>query len=866
MDDETSATEILEHATLVAAETERVDESPGSLSDDDETEADDGESVSGDDESVTTVSNSQEDNITEDSLPFDAEEDGCDVPESDSLPTRKDVLSAKEDMSSLSGISGDFLSAREIITLYALSKVLRSEEGRVAKRTAVALVHLVALRHFKLSQRSFANTNLNLGPHHDAFMRKFSFAASCALQGWFEGQFSSAAWDAFDLFDGRVYLQVSSSYATLDLPDQLHKEILRLAEMLKSWSGVDISAHLPQQHAKTQARGGPHTDGTKPRREAMRRKDHISSVLPFSHPVMDRYLQPVKVQTAELSELPPVPKIFQELTHWHNAKKPLDPKFIPKPPGFFARKRNQKFMADTIAYSASLSGSSGKIIDPEIIVVQSQAPDKKPKAQTSSGPDWKAALKEKSAAKSKKPAPNTKKQPAKSGKEKAREEVAALNAVKSEAKSTAVVAFWAKRCAEFEKEPSLTRRYAKARKYLLEVSSMHGTAVGSEVSLYLCHVLTLLRNSKSASKRSGKTLLYSLFSVQYLTSPATVPDILAMLWSQTIETQRFPMTQEIAVQLLYVANALDIPFTPPSSLPSRKLPFTSSISKSKLALPDGVGSLEFQMDFCGPYLERSFDSAPDPRVPFYPDAWQRKVLDAIDDDKSLFVVAPTSAGKTFISFYAMKKVLQASNDDVLVYVAPTKALVNQIAAEVQARFSKSYHSEGQEGKSIWAIHTRDYRVNNPHKCQILVTVPHVLQIMLMSPSNASKPGSWARRVKRIIFDEVHCIGQAEDGVIWEQLLLLAPCPIIALSATVGNPVEFKQWLEATSRVKGFEFEMVVHGSRYSDLRKFIYDAPPSTEFSGLSPVERLPFPGLDSGDGDITRFAFVHPIGSMVAK
>ncbi|KAG5301697.1 DEAD/DEAH box helicase [Histoplasma ohiense] len=66
--------------------------------------------------------------------------------------------------------------------------------------------------------------------------------------------------------------------------------------------------------------------------------------------------------------------------------------------------------------------------------------------------------------------------------------------------------------------------------------------------------------------------------------------------------------------------------------------------------------------------------------------------------------------------------------------------------------------------SVWAIHTRDYRINNPTGYQILVEVPHILQIMLLAPSNAN---SWSPRVKRIIFDEIHCIGQVDDGVVWE---------------------------------------------------------------------------------------------------
>ncbi|RGP77383.1 dead deah box helicase [Fusarium longipes] len=296
--------------------------------------------------------------------------------------------------------------------------------------------------------------------------------------------------------------------------------------------------------------------------------------------------------------------------------------------------------------------------------------------------------------------------------------------------------------------------------------------------------------------------------------------------------------------------------------PSRKLPFTILPRMMMKDAPKLIQDYRLlQLQHGGPYMDRRFDSRPDARVPFEPDAWQRDILDSLDAEESLLVVAPTSAGKTFISFYAMKRVLEESDDGVLVYVAPTKALVNQIAAEIEARFSKRFKM--QEGKSIWGIHTRDYRINNPTQCQILVTVPHMLQIMLLAPTNASSPTAWSRRIKRIIFDEVHCIGQVEDGVIWEQLLLLAPCPIIALSATVGNPDELKDWLAKSQAQKGFKMTMIVHDVRYSDLRKFIYEPYDAFVFKGLAEVPILPVPGLDEGDSVSPTFKFVHPVVAL---
>jgi hypothetical protein len=130
--------------------------------------------------------------------------------------------------------------------------------------------------------------------------------------------------------------------------------------------------------------------------------------------------------------------------------------------------------------------------------------------------------------------------------------------------------------------------------------------------------------------------------------------------------------------------------------------------------------------------------------------------------------------------------------------------------------------------------------------------------MLLSPTNAK---SWAPRVRRIIFDEIHSIGQAEDGVVWEQLLLLAPCPIIALSATVGNPEQFNDWLKVTQKTSGSELKMIQHSTRYSDLRKYLYEPPTIFRFSGLGRSY-----GVGLGLDNLPGFSSFHPVSSLVDK
>ena len=491
------------------------------------------------------------------------------------------------------------------------------------------------------------------------------------------------------------------------------------------------------------------------------------AVLPFSNSVFDPHLAPVQLAIDRSGEIVPATasQIFKEVSHWHNSRRPIDPKIREDQIALNAKqmkkvlRRNQFFMAEMTTYAASLTNTVGKSLDPEIITTGGK-PEKKESENTKQKPAPKAN-----------PKGSKKGQP--SRKEAMLAQIAKDKSKKDEASSETIAQGWRLTCNNLEKEPTAIVRFQKAKQYLNSLNSeFKRNVLEAEVRLYLLN--TQLSMWVAACKNADKEKNQHIAALVY--------DSLS-----TFSRLRRPITKTIANCLEKTFKHLGLPKLPIASPEGdRALAFKfvlADTSDVSLSLPSSLS--DFQLMHCGPYFDRSMDSAPDSRVPFEPDAWQRKVLDEIDAKRSLLVVAPTSAGKTFISFYAMKQVLESSDDDVLVYVAPTKALVNQIAAEIQGRFSKSYK---YGGNSVWGIHTRDYRINNSTGCQILVTVPHILQIMLMSPSNAN---SWSKRVKWVIFDEVHCIGQAEDGLIWEQLLLMAPCPIIALSATIGNPEDRK---------------------------------------------------------------------------
>jgi len=256
----------------------------------------------------------------------------------------------------------------------------------------------------------------------------------------------------------------------------------------------------------------------------------------------------------------------------------------------------------------------------------------------------------------------------------------------------------------------------------------------------------------------------------------------------------------------------------------------------------GMSAARLQLEHMGHLLTRPVSDVEDSRVGFRPDLWQQRLLDVIDNNESALVCAPTSSGKTFISYYCMKKVLRTSDDGLVIFCAPNKQLAHQVKADVYAHFrSKTYKNPP------WTLYGEYSNVwENVETCQILITAPEYLQTLL---TNTKLYASISKRLQYLIVDEVHCIDELENGALWERMLMLTRCPFLALSATIGNINEFHGWLQRCQDVvkqhdeeehkgkvkRNYTVHKVPDGeevkeiTRWSDLQKYIYIPQPPEE-------------------------------------
>jgi len=349
-------------------------------------------------------------------------------------------------------------------------------------------------------------------------------------------------------------------------------------------------------------------------------------------------------------------------------------------------------MKEMTAYAASLTGATGKTLDAETITVgpkrliklaeeESPRPEKLlPKSKKEEKEVWKHRFLDLASlltlSQNKNSSANQKKgsKKAAAGLSKKDQMITDNKERKGSTESDKIFSAWTTVMKDLDTISDDQDRYLRAVAYLDSLDSAKAVYLNAEVNTYL---LQSLLNWWAAYVKANKK------SEGY--------HVIALIWTtvRSICKSKSPITKDIVSNITKICSLLGInaALIPLVAAADRKLSFTFKYPTQTQSLAIDITENELQLDHCGPYMDRMLDAKPDARVSnFVPDGWQRDVLDQLDANNSVFVVAPTSAGKTFISFYAMEQILRADNDGVLVYVAPTKALVNQIAAEVQGKF------------------------------------------------------------------------------------------------------------------------------------------------------------------------------------
>jgi hypothetical protein len=188
--------------------------------------------------------------------------------------------------------------------------------------------------------------------------------------------------------------------------------------------------------------------------------------------------------------------------------------------------------------------------------------------------------------------------------------------------------------------------------------------------------------------------------------------------------------------------------------------------------------------------------------------FQVKVVNLIrnkDNNSSIIVKAPTSAGKTALAGY-----LFTQKGRFLVTV-PTNALAWQLASYITSITKVDVPILTDTFQSKLNLNDLVAHILNTN---VVVGTPKELVNILALPEFKDLKFDW------MLFDEIHMLGK-DEGYEMEVLIKAYPeTRVLALSATIGNENELKDWFLKCGKET---VEIVEYNKRFINLQRFYYD-------------------------------------------
>ncbi|MCG3125376.1 MAG: hypothetical protein CHACPFDD_00194 [Phycisphaerae bacterium] len=163
---------------------------------------------------------------------------------------------------------------------------------------------------------------------------------------------------------------------------------------------------------------------------------------------------------------------------------------------------------------------------------------------------------------------------------------------------------------------------------------------------------------------------------------------------------------------------------------------------------------------------------------------EEALLAWFDCEGGVMVCAPTGMGKTLIAEAAVFEALH--NGSQLYYTTPLIALTDQKFRELQDAAERWGFRRDDVG-----LITGNRRVNPDARIRVVVAEILLNHLLARDPAVAD-----FERVSAVVMDEFHNFNDLERGIVWELSLVLLPprVRVMLLSATVGNPIDFSDWL------------------------------------------------------------------------
>lgn len=233
------------------------------------------------------------------------------------------------------------------------------------------------------------------------------------------------------------------------------------------------------------------------------------------------------------------------------------------------------------------------------------------------------------------------------------------------------------------------------------------------------------------------------------------------------------------------------------------------------------------------------------------DPWQLDVFGFINKKVSVLIDAPTAAGKTVCATYCVKVC------DLVLFVLPSKELANQVAGVI--RNMKTSTSTFTPIKLITGENI--YEDTNPKV--YIGTAVDLERYFNLEQAQMIRPGQTRSNDNQIdidtfdyiIVDEIHQMNSPEQGCAMQRLIKRFKCPMLGLSATIGNPTQLFDWIGYLKRTTpSIAVERVSYSKRFINQQKHVWDG---TNLVPIHPLAVVDLEFLQMGKLTRTEMQFI---------